>query len=316
MKRILDKRKMTEEDWQNYRSNEQTGIGGSEIATILNINPYKSKFTLWLEKTNQKAKDNVSGNAIEWGNLLEPVIRDKFKRETGFKVFQNNFVLIHDVHDFMVANIDGEVIDPQFKGRGILEIKTTNERNKQQWEDGCPIYYMSQVQWYLGVTGYTYAYICVLIGGSTFKYFLIERDDYLIDLMISEAQKFMYQVENKIPPEIGGSKNEAEWLAQAYPEAIEEEMSIPPSLEELAVEYNELQGEIKEKAKRCDEIKNKIKLEGKEFKTLRGSSVRISMPTINKILFDSKTFSLENPDLYVKYKTKQSSYRGFDVHFL
>ena len=316
MRRILDKRKMNEEDWQNYRSNQQTGIGGSEIATILGINPYKSKFTLWLEKTGQKARDNVTGDAVEWGNILEPVIRDKFKRETGFKVFQNNFVLVHDTHDFMVANIDGEVIDPQFQGRGVLEVKTTHERNKNKWEDGCPIYYMSQVQWYLGVTGYSYAYICVLIGGSTFKYFLIERDDYLIDLMIKEAQNFMYQVDQLIPPEIGGSKNESEWLAQAFPDAIEEEMTIPPMIEELAMEYSELQSEIKDKTKRCDEIKNKIKLEGKEHKTLRGTVVRIKMPTINKVLFDSKTFSLENPDLYVRYKTKQSSYRGFDISFL
>jgi putative phage-type endonuclease len=309
---------MTEDDWQIYRAQQQNDckLGGSDIATILGINPYKSKFTLWLEMTGQKPKDKVENSAVEWGNILEPVIREKFKRDTGFKVYKNNFVLCHDKFDWMVANLDGEVIDPYFDGRGVLEIKTTNERNKKDWEDGCPIYYMSQVQWYLGVTGYHYAYIAVLIGGSTFRYFLIERDDYLIDRMISEAIVFLEHVHKQIPPEIGGSKNESDWLAEAYPEAIEEEVTIPPSLEEMALEYKELQEQIKTMTTRCDEIKNKIRLEGKEFKTLVGNSVRINMPTIKKTLFDSKRFSSEHPDLFVKYKTKESSYRGFDVTLL
>jgi putative phage-type endonuclease len=315
MKKILDKRKMTEADWQAYRETQE-GIGGSDIATILGVNKYKSKFTLWLEMTGQKAKDKVEGEAIEWGNLLEPVIREKFKRATGFKVFQNNFVLQHDKLDWMVANIDGEVIDPYFDGRGILEIKTTNERNKKDWEEGCPINYMAQVQWYLAVTGYNYAYIAVLIGGSTFKYFLIERDDYLIDSMIKQAQDFLNMVKKRIPPEIGGSKSESEWLAQAFPEAVEEEMTIPTYIESLAEEYVGLQEEIKKMSARSDEIKNKIKLEGKEFKILQGNSVRIKMGTITRVSFDSKMFALEYPELYAKYKTKVSSYRGFDVTLL
>ena len=318
MKKIVDKRYMTEADWQEYREKQQASckLGGSDISTILGINPYKSKFTLWLEMTGQKPKDIVDNPAVEWGNILEPVIREKFKAVTGFKVFKNNFVLQHDHFDWMVANLDGEVIDPYFDGRGVLEIKTTHERNKKDWEDGCPIYYMSQVQWYLGVTGYDYAYIAVLIGGSTFKYFLIERDDYLIDMMIRKAGKFVYQVQNRIPPEIGGSKSESEWLAQAFPEAIEEELTIPPSLEEMALEYHELQAQIKAMNTRCDELKNHIKLEGKEFKTLRGNLVRIHMPTIKKTLFDTKLFTSEHPELYTKYKTKESTYRGFDVSLL
>lgn len=315
MKKILDKRKMTEADWQSYRETQQ-GIGGSDISIILGINKYKSRFTLWLEMTGQKEKDKVEGDSVEWGNLLEPVIREKFKRATGFKVYQNNFVLQHDQFDWMVANIDGEVIDPAMDGRGVLEIKTTHERNKKDWEEGCPVYYMAQVQWYLAVTGYYYAYIAVLCGGSTFKYFLIERDDYVIDSMIQSAQKFLEQVRLRIPPEIGGSKSESEWLAQAFPEAVDEELTIPPAIEDLALEYHQIQDSIKRLTARCDEIKNKIKLEGKEFRTLRGNLVRIKMNTINRVSFDSKIFAQEYPDLYAQYKTKVSSYRGFDVTLL
>jgi putative phage-type endonuclease len=303
---------MGETEWQAYRE-KQVGIGGSDVATILGLNPFKSRFVLWLEKTKQKAPDIVDNDAVTWGNILEPVVRDHFKKETGFKVFQNNFVLQHDKFDWMLANIDGEVIDPFFDGRGILEIKTTNERNKKAWENGCPVYYQCQVFHYLAVTGYEYAYICCLIGGSTFKYYLIERDDYIIDQIIKAEMIFMEQVRRRIPPEIGGTNDEKNWLAATFPEAIEEEKILPSSLEELALEYTELQKEIKDKTLRCDEIKNKIKLEAKDFKRLQGNRVKINMPTIEKVMFDNKVFAVEHPELYEQYKTKQSSYRGFTV---
>ena len=306
---------MTQDDWQEYRE-KQNGIGGSDVSVILGINPYKSRFSLWLEKTGQTKPEKIENEAIEWGNILEPVIRKKFADVTGFKVFKNNFVLAHDEFDWMVANIDGEVIDPFYDGRGILEIKTTNERNKKDWQDGCPIYYMAQVQHYLAVTGYEYAYIAVLIGGSTYKHFLIERDEYLIDKIISEEMAFMNEVKKRIPPVIGGSQVEKEWLTETFPNAFDEELTIPPTIEKLAIEYAKLQAEIKEKTKKCDEIKNQIRLEGKEFKTLRGEMVKITMPAITKTLFDSKQFSSDHPELYASYKNKTSSYRGFDVSFL
>lgn len=318
MKKILDKRGMSADDWQAYRQQQgKHGIGGSDIAIILGVSPFKSKFELWLEMTGQKAHPDFGNNeSVEWGNILEPVVRDHFREVTGFKVYKNNFVLAHDEHDWMIANLDGEVIDPAFSGRGVLEIKTTKEHRKKDWENGCPIYYMAQVQWYLGVTGYEYAYIACLIGGSTFKYFLIERDDYVIDNMIHQGKEFMEMVKHRIPPEIGGSAKESQWLAERFPEAIEEEMNIPPSMENMAAEYVELQSEIKEKQLRSDEIKNQIKLEAKDFKTLRGHRLKISMPTIHKVLFDSKAFKESHPDLYEQFKTKESSYRNFDVSFL
>lgn len=315
LKRILDKRTMTEADWQIYRAN-QKGIGGSEVATILGLNPFKSKFLLWLEKTGQTPREDVNNQYVEWGNLLEPVIREKFKAETGFKVYQNNFVLAHDVHEFMLANLDGEVQDPAFSGRGVLEIKTANERRKKDWENGVPIHYLTQIQHYLAVTGYEYAYCAVLIGGNDFKYFLIHRDDYVIDKIISAELEFNEMVEKVIPPEISGSKNESDWLQEQFPTALDEEMALAPDIELLALEYHALSAEIKEATKRADEIKNKIRLEGKDFKYLKSDRVKISMPTINKTLFDSKRFASDNPALYEEYKTKLSSYRNFDVTIL
>jgi putative phage-type endonuclease len=313
LKRILDKSNMTAEDWQAYRE-KQKGIGGSDVATILGLNPYKSVFTLWLEKTGQIEPPGVSSEAIEWGNILEPVIREKFARETGFEVYENPYVLQHDIHEFMIANIDGEVIDPQFNGKpGVLEIKTAGERMRPQWEEGPPNHYMLQIQHYLAVLDYEYAYVAVLLAGQTFKYFLIERDDYVIDQIIQAEADFMYLVENRIAPEISGHEADSNYLAGAFPEDNGETGELNRELEGYALRYSTLQKEIKELQEEADYIKNKIKLEMKDFKYLKSDLIKVTMPTITKVSFNAKQFEEDHPDLYERYKNKKSSYRSFIV---
>lgn len=307
---------MTEQDWQEYRQ-KQKGIGGSEVATILGINKFQSAFTLWLEKTGQKVREPIDNEYVEWGNALEPLIKKKFAEKTGYKTFSNNFVLQHDEHLFMVANLDGEFKHPDYKGRGVLEIKTTSEWNKKEWEgDLVPVAYMAQMQHYLAVTGYEYGAFAVLIGGNKFRWWFVERDEAVIELLIKAEQDFMAMIETQTPPPIGGSKDEANWIASQWPNALEEEMSIPQAIEQMALEYNDIHEQIKELDKRANEIKNQIKMEAKEFKTLKGNNVKILMPTINKTLFDSKKFQLEHETLYLEYKTKTSTYRDFKVKLL
>lgn len=316
MKILADKTGWTEEQWQDYRS-KQKGLGGSDISIILGLNPFKTPFTLWLEKTGQIEPEPVSNEYVEWGNILEPVIREKFQRETGFQVEINNYIMAHDKHDFMVANIDGEVIDPQFGGKsGVLEIKTARERYKKDWEEGPPLYYMCQIQHYLAVMDYDYAYCAVLLGGSTFRYFLIERDDYIIDQIISAEIEFWNMVENNIAPEIDGSEPVSKWLGRKYPADNSEIAEMTALHEELAHEYLRLTSLIKEMSAEADAIKNKLKLEAGDYKVLLGDTIKVSLPTISKIMFDSKRFASDHPSLYEQYKQKESTYRNFTVKFL
>ena len=315
MKRILDKRNMTAEDWQAYRET-QKGIGGSDVATILNLNPYKSPFALWLEKTGQVKPDQIDNEYIEWGNILEPVIRDKFKKETGFKVYQNNFVIQHDTHEFMIANIDGEVKDPSEDGRGILEIKTASERMKPLWVDGPPNHYMLQMQHYMATLDYHYGYFAVLIGGNHFKYFKVERNEYIIDKIIAAEMEFMRMVENNIAPDVTGHAIDTQWINQIYPQAEEVERELPNELFDFTIRYVELQEQAKEIKYEMDTIKNKLKYEAKNTKILSNEYVRVTMPTIKKVSFDQNKFAQDFPDLYEEYKNKETVYRSFSVKIL
>lgn len=312
MKKILDKRNMTEQDWQEYRQG-QKGIGGSDVSTILGLNPYKSAFSLWLEKTGQAEKSKLENQYIEWGNLLEPVIRSKFASVTGFEVKENPYVLEHDTYNFMVANIDGEVFDSEMGEWGVLEIKTANDRLKNEWLDGPPNHYHLQIQHYLAVMEYNYAYVACLIGGNHFVYFKILRDDYVIDKIITAEKEFMRMVEERQAPEITGHPSDSAWLSEKYSTDNGDTSELRADLEVLALRYGEIQAKTKALQEEADYIKNHIKLEAQDFKILESEAVKISMPTVKKVSFDSKAFSADYPELYEQYKTKETNYRNFTV---
>ena len=245
---------------------------------------------------------------------MEPVIRKQFALDTGLKVFQNNFVLQHDTHDFMIANLDGEVLDPNREGRGVLEIKTTSEWNKKEWDgDHVPNHYNAQLQHYMAVTGYKWAIIVVLIGGNKLRHWYVERDDEIIEFLIQKEKEFMAMVENETPPQIGGSQAESLYINTNWADALDEEISVPQAIEDMALEYQEIERQKKELDKRAKEIKNQILLEAKDIKTLKGRQVKIIMPTVRKLLLDSKRLGEEMPEIIAQYKTKESIYRDFKI---
>lgn len=180
-----------------------TGIGGSDEGTINGLNPYKSPYELWLEKTGQVVAPDLSDNErVHFGNVLEDVVAAEFTRRTGKKVRRVNRTLRHPKYPFMIANLDRDIVGEN----AILECKTASAWiNKDEWgpdgSDFVPASYNVQVQHYMFVTGARLAYLAVLIGGNEFRIYHIQRDDELIAMMLENAQNFWRAVETMTPPD-------------------------------------------------------------------------------------------------------------------
>ena len=67
-------------DWLRYRT---MGIGGSDVSVIAGINPYRSVYQIWLEKTGQIEPAESDNEYTHFGTILEPVIRKEFMERTG-----------------------------------------------------------------------------------------------------------------------------------------------------------------------------------------------------------------------------------------
>ena len=179
--RLVKTNTLSRDEWLDVR---KQGIGSSDAAAAVGLNPYKSQLELWMEKTGRDTElpkpdpDNTE-EPVYWGTLLEPIVATAYTKQTGRKVRRVNAVLQHPEKPWMLANIDREVIgasDVQ-----ILECKTAGEFGARLWKEGVPEYIQLQVQHQLAVTGKKAADVAVLICGQQLQVHRIHRDEELID---------------------------------------------------------------------------------------------------------------------------------------
>jgi len=217
--RLVSTKELSRENWLNVRKG---GIGSSDAAAAVGLNPYQSQLELWMIKTGRdadlpKVDPNDETSPMYWGTLLEPIVAAHYTRRSGNRVRRINAVLQHPDADkaWMLANIDREVIganDVQ-----ILECKTAGEFGSRLWREGVPEYVVCQVQHQLAVTGKVAADVCVLVCGQEIRIHRIERDDALIARLIELERLFWQYVETDTPPPADGSDSAAVALRCLYP---------------------------------------------------------------------------------------------------
>jgi len=217
--RLVSTKGMDREEWLRVRKN---GIGSSDAAAAVGLNPYQSQLELWLIKTGRdaglpKVDPNDESFPMYWGTLLEPIVAEHYTKHTGHRVRRINAVLQHPDPDkaWMLANIDREVIS--VSDVQILECKTAGEFGSRLWKNGVPEYIQCQVQHQLSVTGKQAADVCVLICGQEIRIYRIERDEDLISNLIKLERKFWHYVETDTPPPADGSDSAAKALQCLYP---------------------------------------------------------------------------------------------------
>jgi len=218
--RLVTTKALPREDWLAVR---KQGIGSSDAAAAVCLNPYKSQLELWLEKTGRdgnlpKADPHDEESPMYWGNLLEPIVAAHYTKRTGNRVRRINAVLQHPDPDkvWMLANIDREVT-----GSGevqILECKTAGINGARLWKDGVPEYVQLQVQHQLAVTGKAAADVAVLLGGQHLEIHRIERDESLIARLVQLERQFWDYVVTDTPPPADGSESAELALRCLYPE--------------------------------------------------------------------------------------------------
>jgi putative phage-type endonuclease len=204
-------------EWLEVRTH---GIGGSDAAAAVGLNPYISQLELWMEKTARDAnlskpdpKDTTE--PVYWGTLLEPIVAASYTQQTGRRVRKVNAVLQHPTIPFMLANLDREVTgcsDVQ-----ILECKTAGEFGARLWKDGVPEYVQLQVQHQLAVTGKAAADVAVLLCGQKLEVHRIRRDDALIARLIDREAEFWAYVTSDTPPPADGSDSADRALRCLFP---------------------------------------------------------------------------------------------------
>lgn len=201
--------------WHQERSK---GIGGSDVASVLGLNPYKTNVELWEEKTGRKKPADISAKpCVLYGKKAEDYLRELFILDyPEYEVTHNPYYIhAHKDYDFIRGSFDAELFHKINKEKGIWECKTTEIKRQSdwnKWKDKIPQNYFCQILHYLAIDEeYKFVKLKAQIKSKdkleetilTTKHYHIVREKYKADIeyLINKEIEFMHYVRaDKQPP--------------------------------------------------------------------------------------------------------------------
>ena len=276
---------------QDVKVNREKYIGGSDIPIIMGISHFKTRFDLLLEKAQLKENDFDGNDYTEYGNTMEPKIRQYvnvlFKRD-----FKEDKLIKDDVR----CHFDGLENDM------ILEIKTTSQiyQNVNDYK-----VYLVQLLFYMMYADKEYGMLAVYNRPEDFderfdsdrlQIHTIKLDDYkdlCVEIMES-VEQFRQDLQR----------------IKENPFLTEEDL-IDNSVVSLAHEVISLEEQLqsyKELVKKYDDFKARLKTAMEEnnvdhWEMSTGTKVTLVPNAEDKTVkkFNEKKFKEENELLYNKY---------------
>ena len=299
------------EDWLEFRTK---GIGGSDAAAAIGVSRYRSPLDLWCEKTGRvEPKDISEEPAVKWGLILEAPIAVYFAvHHPELTVLNWPATLVSNDHPFMVANLD-RVIDDEEGNRGILEIKTTGQYMVSDWDEGVPLEYYTQVSHYLAVTGYSFVWVAVLIGGRDYREYRLERDDEDIARLIELEEAFWQMVIDDVMPEVTGADDEGHALSTLYSPDNGEIISIEGELERAIYDYIEATDALKRAQGEKDFAASRIKAQLAQNKGAENMTLKVMWYRLQETRFDKDRFEADHPEIYSQYLTVKPKDGGIRI---
>lgn len=301
------------EEWLKYR---ESGIGSSEVATILGLNPWETPYQLWRRKVGIDAPKEETF-AMKAGHYLEDAVALFWHDETGCEIIKRSAI------DWLVVNPEKPYMrvspDRTFwlkdkrhseKNKGILECKTTQMKVDA---DDIPIHWFCQVQYQLGVSELTEGSLAWLCSGREFGYKDIQFNPDFFHTIETEVEKFwtINVLGNEEPEAIRAEDVIAKYRTHADGKVVEVGDDIYIAYEALT-EIREAIAEMEER-KAGFEDKLKLSFGDAEAITHNGQTLATWKSAKPSKKFDTKVFKSEHPDLYEAYCKESQGSRRFLV---
>jgi putative phage-type endonuclease len=271
-------------------------VGGSDVATILGLNKYKTQFELAKEKVGI-VKNEFKGNEYtEYGNILEPQIREYINaiNETKFKPDTRI-----DNEKGIRSNTDGFDKENQL----ILEIKTHGKNPTLK-------VYEAQMQLYMYQFDVPYGWLALYERPDNFdtefdsdrlKINLVKRDDEYIQKILDAIETFWIRCEYL--------KDNPEMTEQEYLSIGQNELAIvAKQIEKLELQlanFKEIEKQHKEMKKQLYDLMDEYDIKKWETDNI---IITRKLPT-TRTSVDTKRLKEECPDIFEAF-TKVSKVSG------
>lgn len=249
---------LSEED-HKVRSN---GIGSSEAAAILGVNPFLGKHGLWLLKTG-RVKQEVTEQMII-GNCFETAILSVYSMKTGYEL-ENPPTVQHHKFPHIVDSVDAIAYEP---GSDVpvcaVEVKRPTIYGYSKYgnpgTDQVPMYYIIQGLFHMGVHRIDTCEYPVDFGYGGVEIYRSHFDKELFLGVVAECERFWIDhVKADKPPPKDGSSVTKKWLEKRYTHRSGDMIDADEEAEKAMSELAELRDAEKDLKEKQESLKNTIK---------------------------------------------------------
>lgn len=215
MKKLVSTLNQDKKEWLKYRKG---GIGGSDAGAICGLNPYRTAIQVYNDKRTDEIEE-FDNEAMREGRDLEEYVARRFMETTGKKVRRANAMFYDEENPFMLADVDRMIVGEN----AGLECKTASPFSADKWEDDkIPLSYQIQCYHYMSVMNADRWYVAVLIYGTEFKVYCLERDEEMIQNLIQIEKDFWNNhVQEGVIPAPDGSKLADKVLEEYFSDPVE-----------------------------------------------------------------------------------------------
>jgi len=169
-------------------------IGSSDTSAILGLNPWKTAYDVWLEKTGQleEGKGFIGNESTDIGSMIENGLLDWAAEQTGLKILKNQYRvhgggILSATHDALAIN---KAWGYEAKTAGIVRGFAIKDQWGEEGSDQIPEYYIIQCQHQMAVSDLELVHVPALIGGRGRVPYVIQRNEELIRYILEKCQEF------------------------------------------------------------------------------------------------------------------------------
>jgi putative phage-type endonuclease len=290
---------------EQFYLDRKTGIGGSDVASIMGLSPFKTALQLYYEKIAESFDIEEHDN-LRRGRKLEKYILEEYASRTEETIEYDIPLLRHAEYPFLIGHIDGKI-----HGQNVIIEAKSSALSPKAWENKIPDYYLVQIAHYAHIYNADRVDVPVLFNNWQYCCFSYYRDEELENRIKQACIDFWQNhiLKGNPPP-----MQDIEDGALKYPYSnqdnnLEADATITNKIKELV----ENSKQIKELEKRETNLKLEIMEYMKDAERLTApEGCLVSWKSNRQNRLDISALKLDHPEIYSKY-LKENEVRPFKI---
>jgi putative phage-type endonuclease len=286
------------------------GVGASECAAVLGLDPYRSAYDLYIFKSelHEESGERPESEAQAIGNLIEPTTAALAEQRLGCRLVKPTSTY-KAANGVMFANLDRQV-EKSVRGADNCELKSTGltEGWGEEGTDQIPERTLIQVTAQMVCSDARVSHVARLLGrwGFSFSMYRVEFNPRLAEVIEEGVLEFWKCVEGGYAPKHSVPSLDVISHVRRTPGKV---VDISP---EVVANYRRAVATRKEAEVIEDESKAVLLAALGDAEVGQAGNVRASFRTIETTRFDATAFKAAHPEMHAQF-VKSSGYRKLDV---